>query len=560
MYGGSVHLIPIASSPSSLTPLPTGVPSIMDAVNTITRLPDHTKASPNVQSAVQVKINGFPSKISREQHIAHAYVPVGVAALLREYPTLVAPAVHAFCKRDAVDNKSLRVMRHFPPETRVMTAVRFSKALYAQMVANRYTPDVRTGWDLPLPTHSSYKTNDLGMKLACGFELLVCTAGGVTPVSTPTSGPSSPDDESSNLDLVNNPKWIRYRQSLADKGYFRGELEGSKLYQELEERAQQFFITNMMAGDGSNDNDILSAGAVIIKLLSKINVDYDFYKERGTRLVPADDDSWLSITPDALDDWLESKFGANGNDVPKGASETEVMNSLSAFLGHMSDIDGAEVPKDLQDRIRKISTLSTRKTSSSKGRKTSNLMVHPQVRKISNQSNVSDTSNSSDMSSLSHKVDFNADSFTDALTNVLEFGVPEDDYWNHSEDESSGMSSYGEEDVGDGTLSRKSSNTSQKSSASTVSATSSGVDTQMKEYMKEMERELAATNLGSTFASQDDNEDGDDEFDDVENFEPVKVDIRAVQDLVKTYTAQNGVPGPASSLLGSMGLKPKTKK
>ncbi|KAK7075372.1 hypothetical protein SK128_010819, partial [Halocaridina rubra] len=105
LYGGSVHIIPIATSPSSLNPLPTGVPLVMDAVNTITRLPEHTKAPKSVQAAIQTKINGFPGKISREQHIAHAYVPVAVAALLREYPTLVAPAVHAFCKRDTIDNK-----------------------------------------------------------------------------------------------------------------------------------------------------------------------------------------------------------------------------------------------------------------------------------------------------------------------------------------------------------------------------------------------------------------------------------------------------------------------
>lgn len=119
------------------------------------------------------------------------------------------------------------------------------------------------------------------------------------------------------------------------------------------------------------------------------------------------------------------------------------------------------------------------------------------------------------------------------------------------------MSSYGEEEAGDVNLSRKSSNTSQKSSASTVSASSSGVDTQMKEYMKEMEKELAATNLADTLATTHNDSDGDDEFDDVENFAPVKVDMQAVQDLVKTYAAQNGMPGPASSLLGSMGMKPK---
>lgn len=141
-----------------------------------------------------------------------------------------------------------------------------------------------------------------------------------------------------------------------------------------------------------------------------------------------------------------------------------------------------------------------------------------------------------------------------------ESGVPEDDYWNQSEDESSGMSSYGEEDTGDVSLSRKSSNTSQKSSGSTISATSSGVDTQneIKEYMREMERQLADTHIADTLTNNNHTgSDGDDEFDDVEDFAPVKVDMQAVQDLVKTYTAQNGMPGPASSLLGSLGMKPK---
>lgn len=552
LYGGEVHLIPVARSPASLSPLPCGTPSIMDAVSTVTRLPQHTRASPKVQSALTLRVDGYPGKISREQHVAHACVPVGVAALLREYPTLVAPAVHAFCRRDLIDNKVLRVMRHFPPETRVMTAVRFSKALYAQLSAHRYTPDSRTGWNMPSPLHPEFKARDVGMKLACGFELLVCSAGGVTPVSTPSD--TSTPDINSQLDLAANPRWTRYLQSLTEKGYFRGELEGSKLYKDLEERARQFFITNILSGASSEDNDVLSAGAIIIKLLGKVNVDYEFYKERATRLVPPDDDSWLQITPDALDELLEAQFGSM--DVPKGADEAEMMNSLSAFLGHMSDLEGAEVPKDLQDRIRKLSTLSTGRKSS-KGRKPSSLMVNPQLRKVSAQSTASDTSNFSDMSSLSNKIDFNADSFTDAMANILELGVPEDDYWNHSEDESSGMSSYGEEETGDVSLSRKSSNTSQKSAASTVSASSSGVDTHMKEYMREMERELAATNLADTITSNHNESDGDDEFDDVEDFSPVKVDMKAVQDLVKTYTAQNGMPGPASSLLGSMGIKPK---
>lgn len=119
------------------------------------------------------------------------------------------------------------------------------------------------------------------------------------------------------------------------------------------------------------------------------------------------------------------------------------------------------------------------------------------------------------------------------------------------------MSSYEGEEGADVTLSRKSSNTS-----STSSSSSSKGDHQMKQYMRQMEKELATTKIADTLtpappAPASAPTSSDDEFGDVEDFCPVKVDLKAVQDLVKTYSAQNGLPGPASSLLGSVGMKPK---
>ncbi|KAK3856263.1 hypothetical protein Pcinc_037405 [Petrolisthes cinctipes] len=554
LYGGEVHVIPQAQSPASLSPLPTGTPAIMDAVSTVRRLPEHTRASPEIQETINARVSGYPNKIAREQHVTHAYVPVAVAALLREYPTLVGPAVHAFANKEYCDSKVLRMMRHFPPETRVMTAVRMSKASYARLLSTRYTPDTRTGWAIPHPTHQDFKSHDIGMKLACGLELLVSSAGGITPTSA--SSPSQDMD----LDFTkDNPAWLRYKQSLADKGYFRGELEGSKLYQELETGAQQYFITTVQPGtkrkrskDQDNIDNFLPMGAMVVKLLAKVNIDHEFYRERSTRLVPADDDSWLQITPDALEEMLEEKFGKDTT--PRPASDGEVMHSLSAFLGHMSDLEGAEVPKDLQDQVRKLSTLSTAARKKSRKPSAFSLSNH-HLRKVSAQSTASDCS---EVSNFSTKIDFNADSFTDAMANILESGVPDDNYWGESEDESSGMSSYGEEedDGAEDKMCRKSSNTSQRSAES--GSSSSGVDLQMKEYMQEMERELANTKLSDTLVRPPSaTEEAEDEFNDVEDFAPVKVDMRAVQDLVKTYTAQNGLPGPASSLLGSMGIKPK---
>ena len=133
----------------------------------------------------------------------------------------------------------------------------------------------------------------------------------------------------------------------------------------------------------------------------------------GLTLTPPTDDSWLQITPDALDGMLETKYGKS--DVPRAASEKEMMDSLSAFFGHMADVEGAEVPQ------RKISTLSNPKRKGSQGgRKVStSLLGQHHLRKVSAQSAASDVSNCSEMSSFSNKIDFNAEAFSDAMANIL---------------------------------------------------------------------------------------------------------------------------------------------
>ena len=62
------------------------------------------------------------------------------------------------------------------------------------------------------------------------------------------------------------------------------------------------------------------------------------------------------------------------------------------------------------------------------------------MRKIST---LSQASTASGMSSLSQKIDFSAESFTDAVRGMLDLGLDEDDW---SDDDSSGMSSYGDEE------------------------------------------------------------------------------------------------------------------
>lgn len=47
--------------------------------------------------------------------------------------------------------------------------VTFTKCLYAQLVQQKFVPDRRSGYTLPLPSHPQYKAYELGMKLVITF-------------------------------------------------------------------------------------------------------------------------------------------------------------------------------------------------------------------------------------------------------------------------------------------------------------------------------------------------------------------------------------------------------
>ena len=107
-------------------------------------------------------------------HRARLYLPARIFAILRHSPELVAPAVEAFCARDPIDMRLCGKVAAFPPASRVFGLVTFSRCLYAQLQGQRTAPPKPFG---PLPAEGSedHKAQDLGVKLACGFEILLQT-------------------------------------------------------------------------------------------------------------------------------------------------------------------------------------------------------------------------------------------------------------------------------------------------------------------------------------------------------------------------------------------------
>lgn len=131
------------------------------------------------------------------------------------------------------------------------------------------------------------------------------------------------------------------------------------------------------------------------------------------------------------------------------------------------------------------------------------------------------------------KINFDPNSFSCAVQNILDFMIPDDDSWDLESD--SDMSAFGDEP--DIELESNESNL-------------------MEKYMNEMDKELAKTTIGDSFHKKSGRLEG---FDDVEEFKPVDIDMNALKNVLESYQAQLGEAGPASNMLGPMGvcLKPE---
>ena len=111
-------------------------------------------------------------------HQAHCTVPRPVAEILRHRPQLLAPAVTAFYTRDAIDVKACNKMHSFPlgdaDQDFVTVPVKFTQCLYAQLRQQRmHLPKI---WQRYVPPEEEQQGTGSwlnGMKLTCGFEILV---------------------------------------------------------------------------------------------------------------------------------------------------------------------------------------------------------------------------------------------------------------------------------------------------------------------------------------------------------------------------------------------------
>ncbi|XP_041473707.1 protein ecdysoneless homolog [Lytechinus variegatus] len=534
IYRGDLHIIPKPSNPAELAFLPAGIPSKSHAIDVVRSHSQNTLAKLTIREAVRARVDEFPSKVQSNFHHTHCLMPAKLAAILKHQPSLVSPAVEAFYHRDPLDLKACRIMKHFGPEDLVTSQVKFTRCLYAQLVQQSFQPDRRSGWKLPSPSSSKFKSADLGMKLAHGFEILCSHChGNKKDADTNSTTPPEPED------LATGARWEKFLHSLTEKGFFRGELKGSKLYKELLKSAKQFYADMVNGNEQTCQSWFGEPGQQIMSLLDRVHCDITQLKKEEKNLPPPDSDGWMELGIEELDDMIAKAAGKAPRSAPAGSKPKADRGQRSE--GHPDEVnfDPGQVTESLKSFVDAISGLKGVEFPADGGRM--------------------------------GDIDFNPDEFEQAMRNILDFREP-----NTADDSDSDSDLMRDRDYQSGD------DTDDDEEAAEESG-SCHDDEQIRELMDQMDRELARTEVGKSFEregvveddtetrptiEQPSNQNGtathgpshstrggnDEELREDDEYKPVEVDVNLLKNILESYSSQQGLAGPASNILHSMGV------
>lgn len=148
--------------------------STQKALKFIKDNPKGLLVEPAIEKEAFYRLREYPSAISSSLHNALITLPRRLAYILHRNPAYISPAVESFYLRDPMGLKPLATKDlstlYFSPEDFVTVSVRFTKVGYAQLRSQLFEPP--PAWTGIIPRVKDEKVS-MGMKLACGFEMMV---------------------------------------------------------------------------------------------------------------------------------------------------------------------------------------------------------------------------------------------------------------------------------------------------------------------------------------------------------------------------------------------------
>ncbi|KAK1232082.1 hypothetical protein PQX77_004800 [Marasmius sp. AFHP31] len=253
-----------------------------------------TSAPSAVRNIVWQRISQYPSAARQHVHFTKAYLPQDIVKALHVDPSLIQKAVEAFYTRDAIQLRAAHRMSRFSPNTSVLATVKMTRTAYAQLLGQKfYPPKIFGRWQENEGTNE-WRWRDVGMKIAVGFEMLYQESKGRSETINRTPDGLKSMSDSIKEHLANNPDYQTYIQKLASLDYFRGELKGSQLWNELEDKAISVFLSSQKQDDATRPSFTSLVSSAISRAPEPL--------PESTR--GEDDDSWLNIDAESFEDAL----------------------------------------------------------------------------------------------------------------------------------------------------------------------------------------------------------------------------------------------------------------
>ncbi|KAF9229591.1 SGT1-domain-containing protein [Gyrodon lividus] len=299
-----------------------------------------TLAPKAVEDTVSQRISGYPGAARKHVHITKAYLPVDIARALIVDPPLIQKPIETFYTRDAIQLRAAHKMARFPPRPSVLCNVKITRTAYAQLLGQRFFPPRIFGHFKEREGTNAWRWRDVGMKLACGFEMLFQESKNRAGATKLTAEALNASVEALKDTLRRSPDYKAYLTRLVTAGYFRNEVEGSQLWNELENKAANAYIDIRREDDASRP----SFAALFNAALSCAP---EAFPDAGETQVE-DSDEWMNVDAADFEDALERAM--HGRD---SSMKTQVMD-VAAACGVEEDKVSKEQTKELRDLASKV--------------------------------------------------------------------------------------------------------------------------------------------------------------------------------------------------------------
>ncbi|KAF9243859.1 SGT1 protein-domain-containing protein [Melanogaster broomeanus] len=273
--------------------------SVADAQPLVRDASVDTLAPKAVEDTVFQRISGYPTAARSHVHTTKAYLPVDIARALSVDPSLIQKPIETFYTRDAIQLRAAHKMARFPPRPNVLRSVKMTRTAYAQLL-DFWPFEEREGTD-------AWRWRDVGMKVVSCFTH--ARQFNRSHASHRLLAEALKDA------LRRSPDYKAYLTRLITAGYFRNEVEGSQLWNELENKAANAYVEVRREDDASRPSFAALFNAALIH----------------------DSDEWMNIDEADLEDTLKRTMLGRDSSVTTQAMDDKLAKEQTGRLRDLAD-------------------------------------------------------------------------------------------------------------------------------------------------------------------------------------------------------------------------------